>query len=674
MQSAVTLFPTSVLPADPVNATVSAGVEGSDGGFLLSFEGGLGKTEERSEVSDATGAVSAAVCAVPNFAVWTGAALVEAPSPGAATGPEGLTVVWAEAAVQVPGTAAFVVVPDTVKVTPDSDEVSESTGTSGQGGGPVALPRATGSDAPASAESVIALAMGTVVDRGAARSNAPNVTAHPEASAKPAGETDATGPKRGLAATTALETGQAVTSERLRDGQDRRSGPLQPVLPQGRAGLDTAEPVVIQPARSPLPLRQPVDADGRVKGGPLGPQADIGAMRPAPTGVDQKVPDTGVVQHDKAAAMPSGLPDDVAPFPGPIPLEEIGFPTQLPQSGAGVAPSDGSVVRPVVDAAPPEPGPAREMPSPAADEAVSLSDPTSRPVAGFWERFYMGLNTPSADDAAQSGWATAVGLARPEGQDGAAMATVTPLSGRGVVLTAARGDVAEPVPVPNGLLATRPDTDRTADGEESAAKTTGKPIAQDPRTLAGPVGSPTGVIRPPGPLDGQDDSAQLAPDTPLGLAAPGALAMPVGGPSASLPTVQPLPVPQVVAQITTALSQSKDGATELALSPDELGHVRLRLKPDAANPDRMVVMITFERPETLDLFRRHAGELADALRQAGFAGADIGFGQQGSGSSGSDRRDSFAGSALSPEFHSDVALPLEPAPRLLAGASLDLRL
>ena len=35
----------------------------------------------------------------------------------------------------------------------------------------------------------------------------------------------------------------------------------------------------------------------------------------------------------------------------------------------------------------------------------------------------------------------------------------------------------------------------------------------------------------------------------------------------------------------------------------------LKLKPDAANPDRMVVMITFERPETLDLFRRHAGDL-----------------------------------------------------------------
>ncbi|MDP3194011.1 flagellar hook-length control protein FliK [Tabrizicola sp.] len=157
--------------------------------------------------------------------------------------------------------------------------------------------------------------------------------------------------------------------------------------------------------------------------------------------------------------------------------------------------------------------------------------------------------------------------------------------------------------------------------------------------------------------------------------APGAVANAAvaSGPSAALATPSS-PVPNVAGQMTAALSQGADGATELALSPDELGRVSLRLEPDSANPDRMVVMITFERPETLDLFRRHAGELAEALRAAGYAGADIGFGQDRSGSSGSEdshgRSDDWG-------MGQDQPAPdpvLSPAPRLAAGASLDLRL
>jgi hypothetical protein len=75
--------------------------------------------------------------------------------------------------------------------------------------------------------------------------------------------------------------------------------------------------------------------------------------------------------------------------------------------------------------------------------------------------------------------------------------------------------------------------------------------------------------------------------------------------------------------------------TEIALSPDELGHVRVTLQTDSQNPDRMIVMLSFERAETLDLFRRHADQLAEALRNAGYSGVNIGFGQSyGNDSSG----------------------------------------
>lgn len=88
----------------------------------------------------------------------------------------------------------------------------------------------------------------------------------------------------------------------------------------------------------------------------------------------------------------------------------------------------------------------------------------------------------------------------------------------------------------------------------------------------------------------------------------------------------------------------------------------------------MVVMITFERPETLDLFRRHAGELADALRDAGYSAADIGFGQDQSGSGGSEGSAArFAGRATGQD-QPEHDHPHSSAPHLTAGASLDLRL
>lgn len=165
----------------------------------------------------------------------------------------------------------------------------------------------------------------------------------------------------------------------------------------------------------------------------------------------------------------------------------------------------------------------------------------------------------------------------------------------------------------------------------------------------------------------------LADDSNLALGAaipfPGAATGPSGVPVG--PTA--LPVPQVASQIAAALTRTADGATELALSPEELGRVRLRMEPDAANPDRMVVMITFERPETLDLFRRHVSELAEALRSAGYAGADIGFGQEGDGSTGFGHGSGQA-SGTSGQDPPDTSSPLPTAPRLAAGASLDLRL
>ena len=131
------------------------------------------------------------------------------------------------------------------------------------------------------------------------------------------------------------------------------------------------------------------------------------------------------------------------------------------------------------------------------------------------------------------------------------------------------------------------------------------------------------------------------------------------------------PVQQVAAQLSGVLVNVSDKGTELALAPEELGRVSLRLEPDAANPDRMTILINVERPETLELFRRHAGELADAIKAAGYSGADIGFGQQGQGGSPDHKPDENAfGSGQPPEDQT----PVTPPRRDVVGATLDLRL
>ncbi len=103
-------------------------------------------------------------------------------------------------------------------------------------------------------------------------------------------------------------------------------------------------------------------------------------------------------------------------------------------------------------------------------------------------------------------------------------------------------------------------------------------------------------------------------------------------PAESQKTAAPILSP-LVGQVMLAVVKGADGETTLTLSPEELGKVRLSFRPDKQNADRMVVMLGFDRPETMELFRRHADQLADALRSAGYAGVQIDFGGTGDGNS-----------------------------------------
>ncbi len=87
--------------------------------------------------------------------------------------------------------------------------------------------------------------------------------------------------------------------------------------------------------------------------------------------------------------------------------------------------------------------------------------------------------------------------------------------------------------------------------------------------------------------------------------------------------------PQVIArQITVALQRSGEKVVNLTLNPAELGKVRISL---STTDSGVAVMITADRPETLDLMRRNADVLAQEFHNIGYGSAQFEFGQNNPG-------------------------------------------
>ena len=137
--------------------------------------------------------------------------------------------------------------------------------------------------------------------------------------------------------------------------------------------------------------------------------------------------------------------------------------------------------------------------------------------------------------------------------------------------------------------------------------------------------------------------------------------------TASVPTAPPILTPVIV-----ELARSgNDGPIDLALAPEELGRLTISIRQEG---DFVHVSMMAERPETLDLLRRHAGDLLADLRQSGFSGASFSFGQ-----GGQDRSSQTTDTSLGTD---DAAAPhaaphdfKQPSPhRAHTGAGLDLRI
>ena len=78
-------------------------------------------------------------------------------------------------------------------------------------------------------------------------------------------------------------------------------------------------------------------------------------------------------------------------------------------------------------------------------------------------------------------------------------------------------------------------------------------------------------------------------------------------------------------QIAAAAGHLPDRPVELSLNPEELGHVRLTI---SLGDSGMSVAIVAERPDTIDLMRRHIHALAQEFRNMGYGETEFQFSQQ----------------------------------------------
>ena len=100
-------------------------------------------------------------------------------------------------------------------------------------------------------------------------------------------------------------------------------------------------------------------------------------------------------------------------------------------------------------------------------------------------------------------------------------------------------------------------------------------------------------------------------------------------------TVHRPETPRLVAvQLAEAIATKGERNIEVALSPEELGRVKMRLSTSEAG---VSVLITTERPETQDMMRRHIDQLAEEFRRMGFEDISFEFSSEGfAGEAGGD--------------------------------------
>lgn len=205
--------------------------------------------------------------------------------------------------------------------------------------------------------------------------------------------------------------------------------------------------------------------------------------------------------------------------------------------------------------------------------------------------------------------------------------------------------------------------------------------APPPALAPGDQRSPAGSMVDPanGLLNPSDASPPRDITDPPGLGAVSDPAGPsVAGRGAEVALGRVEPGRMAAAQIASAVADARSRPVEIALHPEELGRVRIAL---SATETGMAVSISAERPETLDLMRRHIDQLAQEFRRLGYSDIGFDFGQGDAGWTLAGRRQGHPPAESEPAASPATAAVPVPngaqggASAMPAGsAALDLRL
>lgn len=129
---------------------------------------------------------------------------------------------------------------------------------------------------------------------------------------------------------------------------------------------------------------------------------------------------------------------------------------------------------------------------------------------------------------------------------------------------------------------------------------------------------------------------------------------------------------QVIDGVTTAPGTGDD-VIELQLRPEELGHLRFRM---VQGEHGLLFSISADRPETLDLLRRHVDQLARSLSDLGYGGASFSFGEggQSNGRGGEAGRGMATDHAMPIDRYQDIETPKMTARGVTPSDGLDIRI
>lgn len=141
-------------------------------------------------------------------------------------------------------------------------------------------------------------------------------------------------------------------------------------------------------------------------------------------------------------------------------------------------------------------------------------------------------------------------------------------------------------------------------------------------------------------------------------------------PLAQLPSARAELARAVASQLSAAVSaRAGTGVVDITLNPEELGRVSMAL---STHDDALILSISSERPETLDLMRRHIAELSTEFRELGYESVAFEFGTATGDTENAPQNPE--GETTKSRHDPGDQQPSPNAPQRIGGPGVDLRL